>query len=380
MGDGPLVGCTVIELSGIGPGPFAGMMLAELGAEVIRVDRPGAYGVFPGEPRLDLLNRGKKSVLLDLKRAEAVDAALTLVTRADILIEGSRPGVAERLGLGPEQCWARNPALVYGRMTGWGQGGPLAARAGHDIDYIAITGALHAVGAADGPPQIPLNLVGDFGGGGTYLVIGVLAALHEARRSGRGQVVDAAIVDGVSHLLAGTHALLAAGSWADERGVNMLDGGAPFYQVYETADGEYVAVGALESRFYAELLDRLGVDEDPSRQHDRTTWPTLRARFAEVFATRTLAEWSTVFEDSDACVAPVMSLRDAAKHPHIRARGSITVHDEVLQPAPAPRFSRTQTSLGAPPPRPGQHTREVLEAYGVASVYELLEMGAAEQA
>jgi alpha-methylacyl-CoA racemase len=266
VGEGPLSGCRVLELAGLGPGPFAGMMLADLGAEVVRVDRPGGSGFFPGMERADLFNRGKKSVLLDLKDPVAVRSLLTMAERADVLIEGYRPGVAERLGVGPGDCLARNPRLVYGRMTGWGQEGPLAQLAGHDIAYIALTGALHAIGAAGGPPQIPVNLLGDFGGGGNYLVIGILAALNEVRRSGRGQVVDAAIVDGTAHLLAGMHTMLATGVWSDERGVNLLDGGAPFYAVYETADSRHMAVGALEPKFYRELLAKLAIDEAHRRR------------------------------------------------------------------------------------------------------------------
>jgi len=350
---GPLSGCRVVELAGIGPGPFAGMILADLGAEVVRVDRPAA-----GEPgraeRFDVLDRGKQSVVLDLKRPEAVAAVLDLVAEADALIEGYRPGVAERLGLGPAQCLARNPRLVYGRMTGWGQDGPMAAQAGHDIAYIALTGALHAIGEEGGPPRIPLNLLGDFGGGSTYLVIGVLAALWAVRAGAPGQVVDAAIVDGAAHLLAMTHGMLAAGAWADERGVNLLDGGAPFYSVYATADGRHMAVGALEPRFYAEFLARLGLDEDPARQHDRSGWAGLRQRIANRFATGTQAEWTRVFDGSDACVAPVLGLREAADHPHIAARGTLVTRDGVLQPAPAPRFSVTPAAPPAPPPARGQ--------------------------
>jgi alpha-methylacyl-CoA racemase len=361
---GPLTGCRVIELAGIGPGPFAGMLLADLGAEVVRIDRPGGAGVLPGA---DLLGRGKKSVLLDLKDPGDVETALALVGRADALIEGYRPGVTERLGLGPAQCLARNPRLVYGRMTGWGQDGPLAARAGHDIAYIALTGALHAIGEAGGPPRIPLNLLGDFGGGGTYLVIGVLAALLAVRGGAPGQVVDAAIVDGTASLLAMTHGLLAAGLWADERGANLLDGGAPFYSVYATSDGRYMAVGALEAKFYAELLGGLGLagEEDPAGQHDRDRWPALRERIAAAFARRTQAEWTEVFAESDACVAPVLGLREAADHPHIRARGTIVARDGVPQPAPAPRFSATPAALGDGPPEPGQHTGQVLRDWGV---------------
>jgi alpha-methylacyl-CoA racemase len=355
----------VLELAGLGPAPFAGMMLADLGAEVIRVDRPARGGLLAGLERFDLLNRGKKSVLLDLKEPAAARAVLAMAERADVLIEGYRPGVAERLGLGPADCLARNPRLVYGRMTGWGQDGPLAQQAGHDIAYIALTGALHAIGPAGGPPQIPLNIIGDFGGGGNYLVIGVLAALHEVQRSGRGQVVDAAIVDGTAHMLAMAHSMLASGTWSDERGVNLLDGGAPFYSVYETADARHMAVGALEGKFYAELLAKLGLDEDPGAQYDQARWPALRTRIAAAFAGRTQAEWTDVFARSDACVAPVVSLREAAEHPHIKARGTLVERGGMLQPAPAPRFSLTPTALSTPPPVPGQDTEHALAAWGV---------------
>jgi alpha-methylacyl-CoA racemase len=361
---GPLAGCRVVELAGIGPGPFAGMILADLGAEVIRVDRPGGGLLFVGAERYDLLNRGKKSVLLDLKRPADLGTARDLVARADVLIEGYRPGVAERLGLGPAECLARNPALIYGRMTGWGQEGPLAGQAGHDIAYIALTGALHAFGQAGAAPQIPLNLVGDFGGGGAYLVIGILAALWAVRHGAPGQVVDAAIVDGTAHQLAMFHGLLALGAWNDERGVNLIDGGAPFYAVYATSDGRHLAVGALEAKFYAELLDRLGLDEDPARQHDRAGWPALRQRIAAEFAKRTQAEWAEIFAGSDACVAPVLSLTEAPGHPQMKARGSFVTRDGIVQPAPAPRFSATPAELSGPPPLPGEHTSEVLEAWG----------------
>jgi alpha-methylacyl-CoA racemase len=378
---GPLTGLTVIELAGIGPGPFAAMMLADLGADVIRVDRPGGGA---RDPRTDLLNRGKRSVLLDLKRPAAVQAVLALAGSAGALIEGYRPGVAERLGIGPEDCWAVNPKLVYGRMTGWGQSGPLSRAAGHDIGYISLTGALHAIGEQGGPPQIPINLLGDFGGGSTYLVIGILAALREADRTGRGQVVDAAIVDGAAHLLTMVHALLAGGGWTDERGSNLLDGGAPFYSVYATADGRHMAVGALEGKFYAELLRLLELDEDPARQLDRAHWLELRERLAAAFATRTQAEWTTVFDGTDACVAPVLSLREAPAHPHVAARGTLVEADGVLQPAPAPRFSGAQPGpaprIPAPAPKPGEHTREILTAAGVPDVDRLLADGAAVQA
>lgn len=380
--NGPLAGRTVIELAGIGPGPFACMILAEMGAEVIRVDRPGPDGRPPKPARGDVLNRGKRSVVLDLKRPEAIEAVLALLERADVLVEGYRPGVAERLGIGPEQAQARNPKLVYGRMTGWGQEGPLAHTAGHDIGYIAVTGALHAIGEAGGPPQIPLNLIGDFGGGSTYLVMGVLAALLEAERTGRGQVVDAAIVDGASHLLAAIHSLMGSGRWVDERGRNMLDGGAPYYAVYETSDGEYMAVGALEPKFYAELLRLLEIDPavaSPQSQLDRDTWPRLRAEFARRFAERTRAQWSQVFTGTDACVSPVVGLRAAAEHEHVAARGSVLEVDGVLQPGPAPRFSGYPQVTPSPAPSPGRDTTDVLASAGLDAA-ALVEGGIAAQA
>ncbi|MDH6282646.1 CaiB/BaiF CoA transferase family protein [Prescottella agglutinans] len=372
---GPLSGCKVVELAGLGPAPFAAMTLADLGAEVVRVERPGGSGFFPGLEHLDILNRGKKSVALDLKDSRAVAAVLDMVAQADILIEGYRPGVVERLGLGPDTCFERNPRLVYGRMTGWGQQGPLAHSAGHDIGYIALTGALHAIGSQGGPPQIPLNLVGDFGGGAIYLVMGVLAALRHSDRTGQGQVVDAAIVDGAAHLLGSAHMMLAANSWNDERGVNMLDGGWPFYAVYETSDGKYMAVGALEPQFYAELLRILGLGLDPKAQHDRSQWPEMRRLLAATFMQRTRDEWAAEFEGTDACVAPVLSLVEAAEHPHVAARGTIVEHDGVLQAAPAPRFSGTPTGFGTPPPVPGRDTAEVLRAWGVSGFDDLIDAG-----
>ncbi|OPX12403.1 CaiB/BaiF CoA-transferase family protein [Mycobacterium sp. AT1] len=363
----PLHGVRVLEVGGMGPGPFAGMTLADMGAEVVRIDRPGGLGVFPGLPTQDVLNRGKRSVCLDLKQPAAVEALLAMAAQADILIEGHRPGVAERLGIGPADCQARNPALVYGRMTGWGQDGPLSQRAGHDISYIALTGALHAIGDADGPPQIPLNVVGDFGGGGTYLVMGVLAALWEAGRTGSGRIVDAAIVDGAAHLMSGTHAMLNTGTWRDERGVNMLDGGAPYYAIYETSDAGHMAVGAIEPKFYRLLLAGLGLHEvDTSQQDDRSTWPRTRQQIATAFGEHTRAHWTEVFESTDACVAPVMSLREAAKHPHLRARGTVVEHDGVVQAAPAPRFSGTPAVVGAAPVPMGADTRTVLAEWGIA--------------
>jgi alpha-methylacyl-CoA racemase len=360
MGTGPLSGVKVLEMAGIGPGPFCGMLLADLGADVVRVDRPGGGGLQLVPRAEDLLNRGKRSIAVDLSQPGGADVVLSLVEHADILFEGFRPGVAERLGIGPDPCLARRPQLVYGRMTGWGQDGPLAATAGHDITYIATTGALHAIGQAGGPPQIPLNLVGDFAGGSMYLLVGLLAALDEARRSGRGQVVDAAIVDGTAHLMTMIYNVYAAGVWSDERGTNLGDGGTPFYGVYPTADAEYMAVGALEPQFYAEFLRRLGLTVDPAAQHDREEWHQLKADISGAFAARTQSEWVAVFAGSDACVAPVLGLADAPQHPHLAARGTFVVRDGVTQPAPAPRFSRTPAAVDSSPCVPGQHTAEVI--------------------
>jgi alpha-methylacyl-CoA racemase len=357
---GPLAGLSVVELAGIGPAPFAAMLLADLGADVVRVERPGRSS-WPADPTLDLLQRGKRSIVVDLKKPEGVEVVRALADRADILLEGYRPGVAERLGLGPEDCARSNPALVYGRMTGWGQDGPLADRAGHDIAYIALTGALHAMGRAGGPPQVPLNLVGDFGGGSLYLLLGVLSALWEAGRSGRGQVVDAAIIDGAASLMAMPFAFLGAGLWQDRRGSNLLDTGAPFYDVYETADGGWMAVGPLEPQFYREFVALLGLADDPELpgQFDLPAWPTLRRRFAEVFANRTRDEWADVFVASDACVAPVLSMGEAPAHPHLAARGTYVTRNGRIEPAPAPRFDRTPAQLGDGPPPPGTHSRQI---------------------
>jgi alpha-methylacyl-CoA racemase len=373
---GPLAGVKVVELAGIGPAPFAAMLLAELGADVIRVERPGG-GLTLGPPELELLNRGRRSVVLDLKEPRAVATVLRLAERADILVEGFRPGVAERLGLGPAHCRAVNQRLVYGRMTGWGQDGPLAGSAGHDIAYLALSGALHAIGRAGGPPQVPANLLGDFAGGALYLVVGVLAALHETRSSGRGQVVDAAIVDGAAHLTTMLLGGLASGAWSNERGTNLVDTGAPFYDVYETSDGEYMAVGALEPKFYQEFVRLLGIEAAAPDRDDPRTWPELRKVLAETFATRTRAEWTAVFDGTDSCVAPV--LPPGADHPHLVARGTFVEHHGVRQPAPAPRFGRTPTSLGEPPARPGQDTRAALTDWGIDDVDELIASGAAVQ-
>jgi alpha-methylacyl-CoA racemase len=357
---GPLSGLKVLEIAGIGPGPFCGMLLADMGADVVRVDRPGGGGLQLVPRAEDLLNRGKRSIAVDLSQPRGAETVLSLVEHADILFEGFRPGVAERLGIGPDQCLARRPRLVYGRITGWGQDGPLASTAGHDVTYIATTGALHAIGQAGGPPQIPLNLVGDFAGGSMYLLVGLLAALDEARRSGQGQVVDAAIVDGTAHLMTMIYNVYAAGVWSDERGTNLGDGGSPFYGVYRTADAQYMAVGALEPQFYAEFLRLLGVPADPTAQLDRAAWPELRVQIDSAFADRTQREWIAVFDGSDACVAPVLGLSDAPEHPQLAARGTFFTADGVTQPAPAPRFSRTRAVVDGPPCTPGQHTDEVL--------------------
>ncbi len=363
---GPLAGVRVVELAGIGPAPFCAMLLADMGADVLRVDRtePVDLGVRL-DPRFNLLTRGRRSVAIDLKRAEGLAAAKRLVTRADALIEGFRPGVTERLGLGPEACLALNPRLVYGRVTGWGQEGPLSAAAGHDIDYIALAGALGAIGPRDGAPVPPLNLLADYGGGGLYLAFGVLCALLETRASGRGQVIDAAMVDCVASLLASTFGQLAAGTWTEARGSNALDGGAPWYAAYETADGKHVAVGAIEPKFYAELLRRLGLDPASlPAQHDRAGWPMLRERLARVFRSKTRDEWCAILEGTDACFAPVLGLAEAPRHRHNRARGTFVEIDGVTQPAPAPRFSRTPGAVRAGPALPGQHTDEALRDWG----------------
>ncbi|WP_327191901.1 CaiB/BaiF CoA transferase family protein [Terrabacter sp. Soil811] len=375
---GPLAGIRVVELAGIGPAPFAAMLLADLGADVIRIDRPGEGSLpVPLSPEADLLRRGRPSVALDLKHPDGLATTLALVEQADVLLEGYRPGVAERLGLGPTDCLGRNPRLVYGRMTGWGQDGPLAHAAGHDIGYVAITGALHAIGRAGGPPQVPVNLVGDFGGGALYLVVGVLAALLEARASGRGQVVDAAIVDGTAHLSSLVMSLVGAGLWSDRRGTNLLDTGAPFYDVYETSDGGWLAVGPLEPAFYAELLRLTGLTDTAPDRLDPRTWPALRALLADTFRSRTRDEWTAALEGTDACVEPVLSYAEAPGHPHLAARGTYVEHHGLVQPAPAPRFSRTPAALGTPPSTPGADTRAALAAWGIDDVDALIASGAA---
>ncbi|MFF8474063.1 CaiB/BaiF CoA transferase family protein [Streptomyces sp. NPDC015414] len=363
-GHGPLSGVRVVELAGIGPGPFAAMLLADLGADVVRVDRPGGPGLGI-DPAHDVTNRNKRSVLVDLKAPDGAARVLALAERADILIEGYRPGVAERLGVGPDACHAQNPRLVYGRMTGWGQDGPLADRAGHDVTYIALTGTLGMIGRPGEPPAVPANLLGDYAGGSLYLVVGVLAALHHARATGTGQVVDAAIVDGTAHLSAMIHGMLSAGGWQDRRGANLLDGGCPYYGTYATADGGYMAVGALETRFYAEFLHLLGLDHLAGAHDDWFRWGELREQTAARFKSRTRDEWTALFEGSDACVAPVLSLREAPHHPHLAARGTFTDHGGITQPAPAPRFSATPTRVRTGPARPGADTGTVARDWGI---------------
>ncbi len=365
---GPLTGLRVLEFEAIGPGPFCGMLLADMGADVLLVDRPQDPGLgLERERWCNVMLRGRRSITLDLKRPEAVAVVLSLVGKADAVIEGFRPGVMERLGLGPDVLLARNPKLVYGRMTGWGQDGPLAARAGHDIDYIALSGALHAIGHAGHAPVPPLNLVGDFGGGGMLLGFGMVCALLEAQRSGKGQVVDAAMVEGASLLSTMFWGLQAAQRWNDTRGDNILDSGAPWYDTYQTSDRKYVAIGAIEPKFYAELLDRMGLaGEKLPDQDDRAGWPALRARFAAVFATKTRDEWCRVFDGSDACFAPVLSFAESAMHPHAIARRGHVAVGKVTQPAPAPRFSRTPGKVRGAPPERGAQGREALADWGFA--------------
>jgi alpha-methylacyl-CoA racemase len=385
---GPLSGIKIIELAGIGPAPFTCMMLADAGAQILRLERAAAGAVEAGEEFAksgagsywDLLNRSRPSVGIDLKNPDAVDLVLRLVEQADGLIEGFRPGVAERLGVGPEACFARNTRLVYGRMTGWGQDGPMAPMAGHDIDYIAIGGALWSIGRADSAPVPPLNLIGDFGGGGLLLAFGMVAALLEAARSGEGQVVDAAMVDGAASLMTMIHAFHRHGLWNDERGTNMLDTGAPFYEVYETSDGKWMAVGGIEAQFFAELLRGLGLDGDSSfpPQMSRDQWPAMKARFAEIFKSKTRDEWSAIFDGTDACVVPVLSPWEAHLHPHNVARSTFVEVNGTLQPAPAPRFSRTPSAIRGPAALPGEHSEAVLADYGFspAEVEDLLASGA----
>ncbi len=378
QGTGPLRGVKVVEIAGIGPGPHACMILADLGADVIRVERPGGQLLAGGASML--LNRGRPSVALNLKDPEATKVVLDLVAQADVVVEGMRPGVAERLGLGPEDCRQVNERIVYGRMTGWGQDGPLAQAAGHDMNYIAITGALHMMGQDKQRPHFPANLVGDFGGGSTYLVIGILAALLEARLSGQGQVIDAAIVDGTAHLNAMTSAFLVSGGFKEERGTNLLDGGVPFYDIYETSDGKHLSVGALEPQFFDALVTLLGVKETCPGQESPDRYDEMRKVFTETFLQKTQAEWVEIFEGTDACVAGIIPISEASEHPHLKARETFVERDGMVQPQPAPRFSRTKASLSTPPPREsGQQTREALTAWGIADIDGLLDRGVAVQ-
>ncbi|MGE4243108.1 CaiB/BaiF CoA transferase family protein [Ramlibacter sp.] len=363
---GPLAGVRIVELGGIGPGPFAAMLLSDLGADIIRIDRivPSDSGVHMDE-KFMAINRGRRSVAMDLKKKEAVDAVLKLVASADALIEGFRPGVAERLGLGPEDCAKVNPKLVYGRMTGWGQDGPLAQAPGHDMNYIALTGALHSIGERGGKPVPPLNLTGDFGGGSLYLALGLVSGILEARTSGKGQVVDAAMVDGSASLMALMYGMRAGGKWKDERGMNRLDSGAPWYSVYETKDGKYVALASNEPRFYKVTLDLMGLGQrELPDQHDESSWPQMKELFAEVFKTKTRDEWCALMADKEVCFAPILSMAEAPEHPHLKARGTFVEYDGYVQPAPAPRFSRTVPQIQRPAPRVGQHTEEALAAWG----------------
>lgn len=377
---GPLEGVRIVELAGRGPGPFAGMMLADMGADIIRIDRPdaGARAEVP-DPKLELVGRGRKSVRVDLKHPDGREVVLRLAERADGLYEGFRPGVVDRLGIGPAACRARNPKLVYAHATGWGQDGPLATTAGHDINYIALAGALEPIGRVDAPPTVPLNLVGDNAGGGMLLAFGMVCALLEAQRSGQGQVVDAAMVDGASLLMTIFHGRRRNGTWRDVRGTNYLDSGAPYYDVYATSDGTYVSVGAIEPKFHRRLLDLIGVrTDDLSDPISRRDWPVLRARMTDVFATRTRAEWTALLADTDTCYAPVLGLGEVADHPHHVARGSFVTVDGVVQPAPAPRFSRTSAEVSRRPPLPGEHSREVLGEWGFddAEIDKLMAAGA----
>ena len=349
---GPLKGLRIIEIGGIGPAPFCGMMLSDLGADVLRIDRHQASDLgLPLDPRFDVTSRGRRSVTANLKDSETVKTVLTIAEKADALIEGFRPGVMERLGLGPDDMLKRNPRLVYGRITGWGQHGPLAHAAGHDINYIALTGALHAIGRAGTPPAIPLNLIGDYAGGAAYLAFGIVSALLEASRSGQGQVIDAAMTDGASSLMSMVYGRYAGNEWTDQRASNELDGGAPWYDIYETADNKYVAIGAIEPKFFRELLQRVGIDSaNWSAPHDRACWPALREELTKLFKARTQTQWAELLEGTDACFAPVLGIEEAPHHAHNVAREAFVEVDGVSQPAPAPRFSRTPGSVmhGAP--------------------------------
>ena len=378
---GPLQGLRFVEMAGIGPGPFCGMLLADLGAEVLVVDRKGAGQPFGADPRRDLTRRGKQSIALDLKQSGSAEVVLRLVERADGLIEGYRPGVMERLGLGPEACFARNPRLAYGRLTGWGQHGPLAQAAGHDLNYVALSGLLNHSGHRDSPPAIPPTVVGDIGGGAMFMAVGLLAAVISARSTGRGQVVDAAITDGCALMSTLIQGLRVQGLWADKRQANALDGGAHWYDCYQCSDGEWISVGALEPQFYAQLVAKLGPGAAglERAQFDIANWPAHKERLVELFRTRTRAEWCALLEGTDVCFAPVLTLAEAAEHPHNRARGAWVEHSGLAQPAPAPRFSATPGEIGGAPTTPGANTRAILEAagYSAAEIDALVERGVA---
>ncbi|MFZ4684730.1 MAG: CaiB/BaiF CoA transferase family protein [Hyphomonadaceae bacterium] len=364
MASGPLVGVKIVEFAGIGPGPFCGMLLADLGADVVRIDRAESAG--RGHP--DLANRGKRSIAVDLKKPEGVEAALSLIEKADGLLEGFRPGVMERLGVGPDVALKRNPRLVYGRMTGWGQTGPWSQMAGHDIDYIALTGALHTMGRKDEPPAPPLNLVGDFGGGALYLAFGLLAGIIEAKSSGKGQVVDCAMIDGAASLMTMFYNMRAVGMWSADRDANLLDGGAHFYDTYTCADGKWLAVGSIEPQFHAELVKGLGLPADTFGMYmDRAKWPEFSQRIADVVKTKTRDEWMKVFDGTDACVAPVLSMDEAPKHPHNADRKTFVDAFGVIQPNAAPRFSRTAGAVNGAPALAGKHSNDVLESWGIAA-------------
>jgi alpha-methylacyl-CoA racemase len=376
---GPLKGYKVIEMAGIGPAPMCAMMLSDMGADVIRIDRTEDAGLGIAMPtKFSFLNRGRRSVAIDLKKKEGIDALLKMIDGADAIVEGFRPGVMERLGLGPEVCFKRNPKLVYGRVTGWGQDGPLAKSAGHDLNYIALTGALHAIGRnANEPPPPPLNLVGDFGGGTMYILSGILAALLEASKSGQGQVVDAGMVDGALSLMTATYAMFASGVQKDTRGINILDGGAHFYNTYETKDGRYISIGSIEKKFYAELLEKLQLDPATlPPQMDRAQWPAMKEKFKTIFLAKTRDEWCAIMENTDICFAPVLTLTEAHQYHHNSERAAFVECEGQLQPAPAPRFQRTPSSIKGPAPAPGQHTEQAMAAWGISAA-ELASLKAA---
>ena len=379
---GPLQGVKVIELAGIGPGPFAGTLLSDMGADVVRVERADWVDKMQGPYGFWVDGRGRRSVGVDLKHPDGVETVLRLVEQADALIEGYRPGVTERLGLGPDDCLGRNPRLVYGRMTGWGQDGPLAQAAGHDINYISVAGALAHFGRAGQPPTPPLNMVGDYGGGAMFLAFGIVCALFEAKSSGQGQVIDAAMVDGAAYLMGPIWGLRNMGGMSDERGTNLLDSGAPFYDAYETADGNWVSIGSIEPQFYAELLQRLGIDpEGLPGQNDRAGWPAMKDRLTAIFLTKTRDEWTALLEGTDVCFGPILTMTEAAEHPHIKERGTVVNYHDIPQPAPAPRFSRTEAEIQGPAVPPGHDTEAVLASFGFSAddVAGLLASGAVKQ-